>query len=334
MSMPNKVKMRPDIITNAHRTGHRAEDYSRDDHPWIRDILDSRILVSGFHEFLRIPVAASGRFCAGEDELIGGRCHTGQAAKGIGYVCTRRNAALVAVLILHLIAIWSSPVRADGAETPNPLPAALTRLNTVPSQAMAPSFANVTGPAEPTAAWRAFCQRMPAECAVDLSEPGSIQLTVELLALLRRVTRQVNRAIVPMTDLAHWNVADRWDYPGDGYGDCEDFQLLKRKRLIEKGLPRRALRMTVVLDQNGDGHAVLMVRTTSGDLVLDNSTSAVLPWRETGYHFVKREGQGGPAWVSLVEPLPRAVVASRGQTRGRMEDGDDKGHTAPHSSGP
>ena len=41
---------------------------------------------------------------------------------------------------------------------------------------------------------------------------------------------------------------DRWDLPTTGYGDCEDMQLLKRKLLAERGLPRRAMRMTVVIN--------------------------------------------------------------------------------------
>ena len=93
-----------------------------------------------------------------------------------------------------------------------------------------------------------------------------------------------------MTDKEHWGVVDSWDFPDDGYGDCEDYQLLKRKLLAEHGLSRRAMRMTVVIDEQGEGHAVLMVRTDRGDYILDNKPMRVLPWEQTGYVFVKREG--------------------------------------------
>ncbi|ANY77131.1 hypothetical protein BB934_01935 [Microvirga ossetica] len=146
---------------------------------------------------------------------------------------------------------------------------------------------------------------------IDLSEPVDVSLKTEVLVLLRKVTKEVNLAVVPMTDRTHWGVEDRWDYPKGSYGDCKDIQLPKRKRLIEAGLPRRALLMAVVIGQNDEGHAVLMVRTTAGDLVLDNKTSAVLPWRLTGYRFVKREGQNGFGWVSLIEPPLPAAHASR-----------------------
>src|SRR4051812_13095261 len=79
-----------------------------------------------------------------------------------------------------------------------------------------------------------------------------------------------------MTDSDHWGVEDRWELPTDGHGDCEDYQLLKRKLLAEAGLPRRALRMTVVVDDaTGQGHAVLTVRTSGDDLILEAGIGTV-----------------------------------------------------------
>jgi predicted transglutaminase-like cysteine proteinase len=80
--------------------------------------------------------------------------------------------------------------------------------------------------------------------------------------------------------------------------------------LAEQGLPRRAMRMTVVQDDRGNGHAVLMVRTDRGDLILDNQRAAILPWTRTGYVFVKREGQTGRAWVSLETDASPVVTAA------------------------
>ena len=119
---------------------------------------------------------------------------------------------------------------------------------------------------------------MPGECAPSPSEPAVITLTPRLWATITSVNRSVNGSIRAITDEEHWGVADRWDIPTDGAGDCEDFQLLKRKLLAEQGLPRRAMRMTVVIDEKGEGHAVLMIRTNRGDLILDNKTNAVQPW--------------------------------------------------------
>ncbi|RVU21688.1 transglutaminase-like cysteine peptidase [Methylobacterium oryzihabitans] len=167
------------------------------------------------------------------------------------------------------------------------------------------------GSAKPVTAWTDFCNRNPAECAVDTREPASVEMTPSLWRSLTAVNRRVNSRIKPMVDQAHWGVVDRWDFPDDGYGDCEDYQLLKRRMLVERGIPRRALRMTVVIDEIGEGHAVLMVRTDRGDYILDNKTNAILPWQRTGYTYVKREGQDGLAWVSLNGVASPVTTANR-----------------------
>jgi predicted transglutaminase-like cysteine proteinase len=151
----------------------------------------------------------------------------------------------------------------------------------------------------PVPGWTRFCRQRPEECAVNTSEPETITLTPQAWEIIVQVNRQVNAAIKPMTDLEHWGVEDHWDFAEDGYGDCEDYQLVKRKRLVEAGLPRRALRMTAVIDENGEPHAVLMVRTNRGDFILDNKRNAVRPWRQTGYVYLQREGSTRTAWVSL-----------------------------------
>ncbi|MEN3931505.1 transglutaminase-like cysteine peptidase [Microvirga sp. W0021] len=153
--------------------------------------------------------------------------------------------------------------------------------------------------AKPVSAWVDFCNRHAEECAVDTNEAAVITMTPNIWKQLVQVNRKVNRDVKPVTDMDHWGVADKWDLPTDNKGDCEDYQLLKRKLLAEQGLPRRAMRMTVVLDEEGEGHAVLMVRTTQGDYILDNKTSAILPWGETNYVYVKQEGNIDQQWVSL-----------------------------------
>ena len=171
--------------------------------------------------------------------------------------------------------------------------------------------AEALGEARPLLAWMDFCRRYPGECAVDPSEPATVALTPRVWQTIAAVNRKVNATIKPMTDLEHWGVADSWDFPDDGFGDCEDFQLLKRKLLADAGLPRRAMRMTVVLDDKREGHAVLMIRTDRGDFVLDNKTSHVMPWHQTGYTYVKRESQTVVGWVSLGGAASPVVTANR-----------------------
>jgi predicted transglutaminase-like cysteine proteinase len=167
------------------------------------------------------------------------------------------------------------------------------------------------GAARALPAWVDFCHRVPAECEVRPEEPTAISLTQDVWELIVQINRGVNATIKPLTDQEHWGVADRWDLPDDGYGDCEDFQLLKRKLLADHGLPRRAMRMTVVIDDEDQGHAVLTIRTDQGDFILDNRTNDVLPWDATEYTFVKREGEATRTWVSLGRTTSPLITAAR-----------------------
>ncbi|TXM65116.1 transglutaminase-like cysteine peptidase, partial [Methylobacterium sp. WL69] len=163
----------------------------------------------------------------------------------------------------------------------------------------------------PIAAWVTFCETYAAECAVDRTEPATIALDAGTWNTIVSINRRVNKSLRAVTDMDHLHVADRWDLAEDGSGDCEDFQLLKRKLLAEAGLPRRAMRMTVVIDEKGEGHAVLTLITDRGDFILDNKTSAVQSWRQTGYTFIKRESQDTQAWVSLGRATSPVTTANR-----------------------
>jgi predicted transglutaminase-like cysteine proteinase len=128
---------------------------------------------------------------------------------------------------------------------------------------------------------------------------------------LVRINKFVNDSIKPMTDMDHWGVVEKWSYPEDGYGDCEDYVLLKRKLLAQAGWPKEALLITVVREKSGDGHAVLTVKTDKGEFILDNQNPEILLWSETNYRFVKRQSQTDPnLWVSLGDPRPAVATAT------------------------
>jgi predicted transglutaminase-like cysteine proteinase len=173
--------------------------------------------------------------------------------------------------------------------------------------ASAPIMAS--GDARAPYAWTDFCKRKPSECLVNAAEPEQVEMTAKLWKTMVALNSRANREIEAVTDQDHWGVVDRWDIPEDGRGDCEDYVLLKRKRLAEAGVPRRAMRVTVVIDEENAGHAVLMVRTDHGDYILDNKRNAILPWNQTGYVYVKRESQVQTGWTSL-GGLATSTVAS------------------------
>jgi predicted transglutaminase-like cysteine proteinase len=70
--------------------------------------------------------------------------------------------------------------------------------------------------------------------------------------------------------------------------------------------------MTIVRDQNNQGHAILTVKTNRGDFVLDNLTDEIRPWDATGYLFVKRQSQEDPnVWVAIENPIAPHLISSR-----------------------
>ena len=210
-----------------------------------------------------------------------------------------------ALLVLAGVAILAAPAgRASAAETT----ASLGGSSAIDERSV---YAVVGEPTRPPIGWVEFCIEYKPECSTQPSSPRDVVLTQKAWADIIKVNAWVNQAIKPVTDLEHWGVIERWNYPDDGYGDCEDYVLLKRRMLMQAGWPREALLVTVVRDKRGDGHAVLTVKTDKGDFVLDNQEEQVLLWSETGYRFVKRQSQANPNnWVSLGDTRPTVATAT------------------------
>ena len=190
---------------------------------------------------------------------------------------------------------------------------AMSLAAAVASQAAANELLFVTTgeSTRPPVGWVEFCADHPVECRGTASAPRDVVLSNKAWADLTRINRWVNENVTPMTDLEHWGAVEKWSYPDDGYGDCEDYVLLKRRMLMESGWPRAALLITVVREKNGNGHAVLTVKTDKGEFILDNQEERILLWSETSYRYVKRQSQADPnRWVSLGDPRPTIATAS------------------------
>ena len=193
------------------------------------------------------------------------------------------------------------------------LGAALAMAAAAPASAFGerPLFVATGATARAPIGWGEFCRERPAECAISLSAPRDAMLDARTWKTLVRINTLVNDAVKPLTDQEHYGVLEKWTYPDDGFGDCEDYVLLKQRMLIDAGWPRQALLITVVRDQRGEGHAVLTVKTDKGEFILDNQEPEVLLWSETNYRFVKRQSQTNPnVWVSLGDPRPAQATAS------------------------
>jgi predicted transglutaminase-like cysteine proteinase len=155
-------------------------------------------------------------------------------------------------------------------------------------------------PAQPPSGFVDFCDRNPAECRMPGNAPAKASLTEDLLRELQAVNSAVNKSVQPLDDSVHYGVVDYWTIPSDGYGDCEDFVLAKRKMLSLLGIPAPALRIAVVLTRRMVRHAVLTVATDGGNYVLDSLRDDVLLRNQTDYIWIERQDPASSTgWVSL-----------------------------------
>lgn len=154
----------------------------------------------------------------------------------------------------------------------------------------------------------AFCRRNPDQCRDTPGGHTVLSLNEALWQTLWNVNATLNAAIKPMDDYTHYGQVDYWAIPTDGYGDCEDYALAKRKSLMDMGLPSQALRIAIAQLPDGEVHAVLTVATDRGDYVLDNMNSAVLPWGNTDYAWIMRQAASQRQWA-YVGPEGRGLLA-------------------------
>jgi predicted transglutaminase-like cysteine proteinase len=173
-------------------------------------------------------------------------------------------------------------------------------------------FMKSFGDTLPPIGYVAFCREHQVECRPGRRFADRIQLTAAKFHEIEKVNTAVNTAVAPITDLELYGKAEVWTYP-NSKGDCEDYVLLKRRILIERGLPESTLLITVVRDENNEGHAVLTVRTDAGDFVLDNKRRDIVRWADTPYTFIKRQSERNPlVWISLLPPetAPQTAVSA------------------------
>jgi predicted transglutaminase-like cysteine proteinase len=127
-----------------------------------------------------------------------------------------------------------------------------------------------------------------------------VVLTSDRRQQLNRINRQINGAMRQVTDAQAYGQNEYWTLPlstnqvsGTANrmpeGDCEDFALEKRAALINAGWPEDSLYLAVGFSQRTGLHAVLVVATDQGDLVLDNTVSWIDPVQRTDYTWIRRQ---------------------------------------------
>lgn len=220
----------------------------------------------------------------------------------------KRFAQMAPLAAALLLAACQSPQIAVSALPSNAVPADHPAI-VQNMEASTPMQAG--GETDAPSGYLAFCRRQPAECADPANAPDVVALNASVWSALEQVNAAYNAAIRPEEDAIHYGRVDYWTIPADGYGDCEDYALAKRKALIAANLSPRALRIAVARSKQGEAHAVLTVATDRGDYVLDNLTNTVLPWNETNLSWIAREAPGQAQWALLdAGAASNIVVAS------------------------
>jgi len=133
-----------------------------------------------------------------------------------------------------------------------------------------------------------YCKKYSNDCSIRSRNVKATKLTRKRWDELVEVNTVSNTTVTPLTDMEAYNTEELWTYP-KSYGDCEDYVLMKRHMLMQRGWPASSLLITVVLQPNGEGHAVLTVRTDKADYILDNLSNKILPWNATPYTYIKRQ---------------------------------------------
>lgn len=158
---------------------------------------------------------------------------------------------------------------------------------------------------EPPPGFKEACGRYDWLCRGG-SPAASTLDQARILELARSINRRVNRRITQLSDIENYGASDRWTLPRNGSGDCEDIVLLKYSLLLQAGVDGRDLAIAIVLDRNGDNHAVLVLRHESGDLVLDSLTSGIRVWNDTGYRFLAMQNADDQTAWEVVADRPRS----------------------------
>lgn len=199
-------------------------------------------------------------------------------------------AAAAGIMAAHML-LPAGPDGSAAADTTAALPpVAKQRLSLTPDTHGGRNFLKLGWEASQPIGHVEFCNRMPEECKTYAVNPQRVMETGDALAQLVNINDEVNNTITPTEDQLSEGETDHWAYPDDGKGDCEDYVLLKRKKLMELGWPASALLIAVVkTPEKNEDHAVLLARTSRADYVLDNLSKDVKTWRETPYKWEKAQ---------------------------------------------
>ena len=152
-----------------------------------------------------------------------------------------------------------------------------------------------------------FCLKKPGRCTPS-KNIQTVTLDGNKSAEMVSVHEGVNREIISKPD--PWGSEMPWDDEST-VGDCDDYALTKRSKLLDLGWPSSALLLAIAIVPNGEFHLVVVVVTNRGDLVLDNLRQNIVLWNKLPHTWVKRSSPEDPQrWQAIRSaPLMMAELA-------------------------
>lgn len=204
-----------------------------------------------------------------------------------------RCLAAAVTITLSLSSIGVKQARAAGIKD---VPAQMMTLASTANSAFQPigAYPNLFGSDEkrshnlsPFTKWTGMFERFEASMTSGGGQQAMSGWMRELQSLsalpLEAMAERVNRMVNEVTyieDSANWGKSDYWATPIEFFargGDCEDFAIAKYTALRVLGVPEERLRIAIVHDKKKDiPHAVLIVYTDNGALLLDNQNQMVM----------------------------------------------------------
>jgi predicted transglutaminase-like cysteine proteinase len=118
--------------------------------------------------------------------------------------------------------------------------------------------------------------------------------------LLDKINRAVNWEIAYERDIDQYGVSERWAIPENDKGDCEDYALEKRRRLLAAGWPESDLRMATCLTEKGGGHGVLIAVLDGTWWVMDNRYDTLFSWGQMQHYQWQKMQDDAGVWREVV----------------------------------
>lgn len=217
--------------------------------------------------------------------------HRRQLYGALAQQTTIRMMAALITITISMSAMGVKPARAaDIGDIPGQV-----RLASVANAAFTPvayypalfgSSERMSSNLKPFTKWTQMFDRFQASMSTSEGQKEVAVLRDELEPLkgqpLRVMAERVNAMMneVPyIEDQKNWGQSDYWETPVEFLsrgGDCEDFAIAKYVSLRSLGVPEERLRVAIVKDlQKGVPHAVLIVYTDDGAIILDNQSQTV-----------------------------------------------------------